>query len=125
MRVVSVPSTRARPRGKASGASAWVFALLPLAPGCGEQLWFALASCNGGFGHVRDARRLARQLGLDGSRWFGHVEEAMLELSEPGYARQAAYGYVRGSEVTGYVRDIRNRYRAYVNHFLQLESAER
>ena len=91
----------------------------------GEQLWFALASYNGGFGHVRDARRLARQLGLDGSRWFGHVEEAMLKLSEPRYASQAAYGYVRGSEVTGYVRDIRNRYRAYVNHFLQLESAER
>ena len=91
----------------------------------GEQLWFALASYNGGFGHVRDARRVARQLGLDGSRWFGHVEEAMLELSEPRYASQAAYGYVRGSEVTGYVREIRNRYRTYVDHFRQLESAER
>ena len=91
----------------------------------GEQLWFALASYNGGFGHVRDARHLARRLGLDGSRWFGHVEEAMLRLSEPRYAGQAAYGYVRGSEVTGYVRDIRNRYRAYVDHFRQLESAER
>lgn len=91
----------------------------------GEQLWFALASYNGGSGHVRDARRLARQLGLDGSRWFGHVEEAMLKLSEPRYASQAAYGYVRGSEVTGYVRDVRNRYRAYVDHFLQLESAHR
>ncbi len=91
----------------------------------GEQLWFALASYNGGFGHVRDARRLAGQLGLDGSRWFGHVEEAMLKLSEPRYASQAAYGYVRGSEVTGYVRDIRNRYRAYVSHFVQLDSADR
>ncbi|MCY4626795.1 MAG: transporter substrate-binding domain-containing protein [Acidobacteria bacterium] len=91
----------------------------------GEQLWFALASYNGGFGHVRDARRLARQSGLDGSRWFGHVEEAMLKLSEPRYASQAAYGYVRGSEVTGYVRDIRNRYGAYVDHFRQLEAAAR
>lgn len=91
----------------------------------GEQLWFALASYNGGFGHVRDARRLARQLGLDGSRWFGHVEEAMLKLSQPQYASQAAYGHVRGSEVTGYVRDIRNRYRAYVSHFLQLDSEDR
>ena len=103
---------------------AWSRARFPDLPP-GEQLWFALASYNGGFGHVRDARRLARQLGLDGSQWFGHVEEAMLKLSEPRYANQAPYGYVRGSEVTGYVRDIRNRYRAYVNHFLQLDSADR
>ena len=91
----------------------------------GEQLWFALASYNAGHGHVRDGRRLARQLGLDGSLWFGHVEEAMQKLSEPQYASRAAYGYVRGSEVTSYVRDIRNRYRAYVNHFLQLDVGDR
>ena len=91
----------------------------------GEQLWFALASYNAGHGHVRDGRRLARQLGLDGSLWFGHVEEAMRKLSEPLYASRAAYGYVRGSEVTRYVRDIRNRYRAYVDHFLELDAVDR
>ena len=91
----------------------------------GEQLWFALAAYNAGPGHVRDGRRLARQLGLDPSLWFGHVEEAMRKLSEPRYANQAAYGYVRGSEVTGYVRNIRSLYAAYVDHFLQLESADR
>ena len=67
----------------------------------GEQLWFALASYNGGFGHVRDARHLARRLGLDGSRWFGHVEEAMLRLSEPRYAGQAAYGLRPGFRSDG------------------------
>ena len=91
----------------------------------GERLWFALAAYNAGHGHVRDARRLARELGFDGSLWFGHVEEAMLRLGEPEYARRAAYGYVRGSEVTGYVRGIRDRYRAYVDHFLALEAADR
>ena len=91
----------------------------------GEQLWFALASYNAGYGHVRDGRRLARQLGLDGSLWFGHVEEAMRRLSEPEYASRAAHGYVRGSEVTRYVSDIRNRYRGYVDHFVQLEALDR
>ena len=91
----------------------------------GEQLWFSLASYNAGYGHVRDGRRLARQLGLDGSLWFGHVEEAMHKLSEPEYASRAAHGYVRGSEVTRYVSDIRNRYRAYVDHFVQLEASDR
>lgn len=91
----------------------------------GEQIWFALASYNAGYGHVRDGRRLARQLGLDGSLWFGHVEEAMRKLSEPEYASRAAHGYVRGSEVTRYVSDIRSRYRGYVDHFVQLETADR
>ena len=91
----------------------------------GEQLWFALASYNAGYGHVRDGRRLAGQLGLNPSLWFGHVEAAMLKLSEPRYASEAAYGYVRGSEVTRYVRDIRDRYRGYVDHFVQLDEADR
>ena len=103
---------------------AWVRERFPDLPP-GEQLWFALAAYNAGPGHVRDGRRLARQLGLDGSLWFGHVEEAMNKLSEPEYASRAAYGYVRGSEVTRYVRDIRDRYRGYVNHFVQLDEADR
>ena len=89
----------------------------------GERLWFALAAYNAGPGHVRDGRRLARRLGLDGSLWFDNVESAMLKLAEPEYASRAAYGYVRGSEVTGYVRDIRDRYGAYVNHFRLLDGS--
>ncbi|MDE2971943.1 MAG: transporter substrate-binding domain-containing protein [Acidobacteriota bacterium] len=103
---------------------AWVRERFPDLPP-GEQLWFALAAYNAGPGHVRDGRRLARQLGLDGSLWFGHVEEAMNRLSDPEYASRAAYGYVRGSEVTRYVRNIRDRYRGYVDHFVQLDEADR
>ena len=103
---------------------AWVRERFPDLPP-GEQLWFALAAYNAGPGHVRDGRRLARQLGLDGSLWFGHVEAAMNRLSDPEYASRAAYGYVRGSEVTRYVRDIRDRYRGYVDHFVQLDEADR
>ncbi len=90
----------------------------------GEQLWFALASYNAGYGHVRDGRQLARRLGLDPSRWFGNVEVAMRRLAEPEYAREAAHGYVRGSEVTAYVSRIRTRYRAYLDHFEVLETVD-
>ena len=38
----------------------------------------------------------------------------MLLLSKKKYARQARHGYVRGAEPVGYVRNIRQRYRAYV-----------
>lgn len=90
----------------------------------GEQILFALGAYNAGHGHIRDGRRLARQLGLDGSLWFDNVEQAMLKLAEPEYAEQSVYGYVRGTEVVRYVREIRDRYRLYVRHFRLLDQHE-
>ena len=80
----------------------------------GDRTWFALASYNAGLGHVKDARRLAAKQGWDQNRWFDHVEHAMLQLSKPEYANQARHGYVRGHEPVKYVREIRDRYQAYV-----------
>ncbi|MCZ6616846.1 MAG: transporter substrate-binding domain-containing protein [Gammaproteobacteria bacterium] len=88
-----------------------------------ERLWFALAGYNAGPGHVRDARRLAREQGLNPNLWFDNVERAMLLLSKPKYAQRAHYGFVRGSEPVNYVREIRERYRAYVSHLNELERA--
>jgi membrane-bound lytic murein transglycosylase F len=79
-----------------------------------ERMWFTLAAYNAGHGHVEDARRLARQKGWDGDRWFDNAEKAMLLLSKKKYASKARYGYVRGIEPVSYVRNIRQRYRAYV-----------
>jgi membrane-bound lytic murein transglycosylase F len=79
-----------------------------------EQNWFTLAAYNAGYGHVNDARRLAAQLKLDPDRWFDNVEHAMLLLSKPKYYKQARYGYVRGRQPVTYVREIKQRYAAYV-----------
>lgn len=79
-----------------------------------ERTWFTLAAYNAGAGHVQDARRLAGQIGLDPNRWFGHTEEAMLLLSKRHYAKKARYGYVNGREPVNYVRDIRQRFEAYL-----------
>ena len=79
-----------------------------------ERLWFTLAAYNAGAGHVHDARRLASQLGYDPNRWFDHTENAMLLLSKKEYARKARFGYVNGREPVNYVRDIRQRFEAYV-----------
>ena len=38
----------------------------------------------------------------------------MLLLAKRRYYREAAYGYVRGREVVKYVREIRERYRSYL-----------
>lgn len=79
-----------------------------------ERLWFALAAYNAGPGHVRDARRLAEQQGWNPNKWFGNVEKAMLLLSKRKYHRKSRFGYVRGQEPVNYVREIRERYIAYL-----------
>lgn len=79
-----------------------------------ERLRFALASYNVGYGHVLDARRLAREKGWDADRWFGHVERAMRLLSQPAYYKRARYGFCRGNQPVHYVENIQNFYDAYV-----------
>ncbi len=79
-----------------------------------DRMWFTLAAYNAGHGHVRDARQLARKLGLNPNRWFRNVEKAILLLSKRKYARQARHGYCRGAEPVKYVREIKRRYEAYL-----------
>ena len=80
-----------------------------------DHIWFTLAAYNAGLGHVLDARRLAKQLGLNKNKWFGHVEKAMLLLSRNQYAKKSRYGYVRGSEPVKYVKSIKRIYTTYLN----------
>lgn len=79
-----------------------------------HRLRFALAAYNAGLGHVLDARRLAREQGLDPNKWFGNVEKTMLLLQKPEYYRRARHGYCRGSEPVKYVSEIQSRYVQFV-----------
>ena len=96
------------------GYLAWLHSRLEPELSVKDRIWFALAAYNAGFGHVRDARRLASQLGLDPNRWFDNVEKAILLLSKRTHYRKAEFGYVRGHETAKYVREIRERYRSYL-----------
>lgn len=78
-----------------------------------ERVLFALAGYNAGYGHVQDARRLARKKGWNPDQWFGSVEKAMLLLAKRKYYRNARFGYVRGREPVEYVRQIQRRYQGY------------
>ena len=80
-----------------------------------ERVYFALAAYNAGFGHVRDAQRLAKKLNLRSDKWFNHVEKAMLLLQRPEYYKKARFGYCRGTEPVNYVREIQQRYLAYIS----------
>jgi membrane-bound lytic murein transglycosylase F len=80
-----------------------------------EVIKFTLASYNAGFGHVWDARQLAKKYQLNPQRWEGNVERMLLQKSQPEYYQDPAvqYGYCRGKEPVDYVRNILAYYQHY------------
>lgn len=72
-----------------------------------NRLKFALASYNVGFGHILDARKLARKMGLNHSIW-SDIKKTLPLLSQKRYYRSCKYGYARGSEPVYYVDSIYN-----------------
>jgi membrane-bound lytic murein transglycosylase F len=85
---------------------AWLFNRFPDELEFGDRRAFTLAAYNAGYGHVADARHVAKEMGLDPDRWFDNVEVAMLSLSDPDVYRNTTHGYVRGHEPVQYVRRI-------------------
>jgi membrane-bound lytic murein transglycosylase F len=80
-----------------------------------NRLKFTMASYNCGYGHVRDAQRLAEENNLDPNIWFDNVEEMIIALSYPRNYNLPfiQYGYVRGREPAAYVEKIMERYERY------------
>lgn len=80
----------------------------------GERLCFVLAAYNGGAGHVRDAMALTEKYGGNPHRW-NEVDKYILLLADPRYYRDPVVkaGYLRGTETSGYVRQIMARWTQY------------
>lgn len=78
-----------------------------------QRLRFVLGSYNSGPGHIIDAQRLAKMLGLDPDVWEHNVERAVLLLAKPRYYMlpEMKNGYCKGSQVFAYVRDVLGIYR--------------
>jgi membrane-bound lytic murein transglycosylase F len=79
-----------------------------------ERLYFALAAYNAGFGHIRDAQKLAKKQGWRSDIWFDNVEKAVLLLQKRKHYQHSKHGYCRGWEPVNYVREIRERYLQYI-----------
>lgn len=73
-----------------------------------ERLKLALASYNGGIGHITDARALAKKYGADEDVWDGSVEKFIqLKRLEQYYNDPVCKnGYFRGDETVNYVSDV-------------------
>ncbi len=82
-----------------------------------ERIKFILAAYNVGYGHIVDARNLARKYGKDPDKWENNVDEYLLSKSDPKYYNDPVvkYGYCRGIETYHYVTDVLERYKHYKN----------
>ena len=75
-----------------------------------DRTLMALAAYNIGFGHLQDARSLARRLGKPENSWHG-VRSVLPLLQQKKYYRTLAHRYARGNEAVIYVDRIRTYYK--------------
>lgn len=80
-----------------------------------QRIKFTMASYNCGYGHVRDAQRLAAKYCNDRTTWDANVDIYLRLLSQKEYFTDPVvrYGYVRGEEPYRYVMHIFERYEHY------------
>lgn len=85
-------------------------------PDSTDRIKFTMAAYNCGYGHVVDARTLAKTEKLNPDIWDGNVAESMLKLSYPeNYNKPVIkHGYVRGVEPFTYVKQVFDRYDRYI-----------
>ena len=82
-----------------------------------DRTWLALAAYNVGWGHLKDAQELARELGLNPYHWR-ELKEVLPLLAEPRYYESLRYGYARGTEPVRYVQRVRE-YRHVIERALR------
>jgi membrane-bound lytic murein transglycosylase F len=105
--------------GQVRGASRYLAELDTMwrgsVPADDQRLKFVLASYNAGPGHIKDAQKLARELGLDPRRWDGQVERALLLLNKPRYSERPSVrnGPCKGWQTFLYVREVGSTFRRF------------
>ena len=72
-----------------------------------NRLKFALGAYNIGMGHIEDAQKLAKKLGLNQNIW-SDLKIVLPLLSQKRYYGNLKYGYARGAEPVKYVEAIYN-----------------
>jgi len=90
-----------------------------------DRTWIALAAYNIGFGHLEDARAIARAQKLDPNVWVS-MKQVLPLLMRPEYSQQAKFGYARGGEAVILTENVRQYYdillRVEAPHRPQFES---
>ena len=82
-----------------------------------DRLQFALAAYNGGYGHLIDARKLAKTLELSPDKWRGNVEESIQFLEHESYYKQSRHGYCKAQVIIRHVERVMKKFDEYSERF--------
>lgn len=74
-----------------------------------DRTLIALACFNIGYGHVRDAQKLAAEMGMNPDSWSA-LQQVLPLLRYPKHYKQTEHGYCRGTEPVRYIERIRTYY---------------
>ena len=74
-----------------------------------DRTWIALSAYNIGFGHLEDARAIARSLNLDPNAWV-NMKQVLPLLMRPEHAAVTRFGYARGGEAVILTENVRQYY---------------
>ena len=74
-----------------------------------DRTWLALASYNAGFGHLEDARILAKRMKLNPDSW-ADLKTTLPLLARTEYHTTVKHGYARGGETVIFVENVRTYY---------------
>ncbi len=88
---------------------------LPARIGEPDRTWLALASYNVGFGHLEDARILAKRRGLNPDSWLD-LRKTLPLLARSDHYTTVKRGYARGGEPVILTENIRNYYDILVRY---------
>ena len=83
-----------------------------------DRTFMALAAYNVGWGHLQDARTLARRLGKNTNAW-SDVRSVLPLLRLKKFYRKLPHGYARGAEPVQYVDRIRTYHRILLRQYEQ------
>ncbi|MDD5404567.1 MAG: membrane-bound lytic murein transglycosylase MltF [Sulfuricella sp.] len=74
-----------------------------------DRTWLALAAYNSGYGHLEDARILAKKRKLNPDSWTD-LKKTLPLLSQAAYYEGVKHGYARGGESVIFVENVRTYY---------------
>jgi membrane-bound lytic murein transglycosylase F len=74
-----------------------------------DRTWIALSAYNIGFGHLEDARAIARSLNLDPNVWV-NMKQVLPLLMRPEHSAVTRFGYARGGEAVILTENVRQYY---------------
>lgn len=83
---------------------------MPSSVNAKDRLALTLAAYNVGFAHLRDAQKLAEQMGRDPYSWH-QIKEILPLLADPNYTDQLEYGFARGYETVEFVERVKSFYK--------------